>query len=323
MENIKLKIKDYCKYVEFNAWRFEREELHATLPLLLTIITTLLKKMEVENPEYLKLVTKQNQTFRDKVMRILRGLMFDFTVGVPGFAELGINYDISKTQTEKEDQNLKSRINNFEKTTFQEGIDVINEMLSNLGGSSNNPDLKLVVFIDDLDRCTPEKATEVFESTKIFLNIPGVVFVLALSQEIVEMAIDLKYKEFGDLFSGKDYLRKIIQLPILLPNWESDDIEEFLDFMFKNNNEHGYKTFFVKNKDLIKSAVEPNPRELIRLLNNFIFSYQVYRHDGRIKPEALLALQALKLRWPEYYDEITNDPKILSKVLTLKRSKHE
>ena len=44
----------------------------------------------------------------------------------------------------------------------------------------------LIVFIDDLDRCSPDKALEIFESLKIFFHIEGIVFVLGLSKEIVE-----------------------------------------------------------------------------------------------------------------------------------------
>src|SRR5688572_14349784 len=38
--------------------------------------------------------------------------------------------------------------------------------------------LRLVVFVDDLDRCLPEKAVEVLEAIKLFVDVPGCVFVL-------------------------------------------------------------------------------------------------------------------------------------------------
>jgi hypothetical protein len=40
---------------------------------------------------------------------------------------------------------------------------------------------RIVVFIDDLDRCTPEKALEILESIKSFFDIEGIIFVLALN----------------------------------------------------------------------------------------------------------------------------------------------
>ncbi|MEA3349445.1 MAG: P-loop NTPase fold protein, partial [Chloroflexota bacterium] len=43
---------------------------------------------------------------------------------------------------------------------------------------------RLVVFVDDLDRCLPEKAVEVLEAIKLFLDVPGCVFVLGLDDKV-------------------------------------------------------------------------------------------------------------------------------------------
>ena len=56
---------------------------------------------------------------------------------------------------------------------------------------------RLVVFIDDLDRCMPEKAIEVLEAIKLFLDVQGCIFVLGLDQEVIARGIELKYRELG------------------------------------------------------------------------------------------------------------------------------
>src|SRR5262249_20371357 len=53
----------------------------------------------------------------------------------------------------------------------------------------------LVVIIDDVDRCLPEKAIQVLESIKLFLDVEGCVFLLAVDRDIVEKAITVKYKD--------------------------------------------------------------------------------------------------------------------------------
>ena len=55
---------------------------------------------------------------------------------------------------------------------------------------------RLIVFVDDLDRCLPEKAIEVLEAIKLFLEVPGVVFVLGMDREVVERGIEARYGHF-------------------------------------------------------------------------------------------------------------------------------
>jgi hypothetical protein len=53
----------------------------------------------------------------------------------------------------------------------------------------------LVVIIDDLDRCLPEKAIQVIEAVKLFLDVPGCIFLIAVDREIIEKAVGVKYKD--------------------------------------------------------------------------------------------------------------------------------
>ena len=52
---------------------------------------------------------------------------------------------------------------------------------------------RLIVFVDDLDRCLPEKAIEVLEAIKLFLEVPGAVFVLGMAPDVVERGIEVRY----------------------------------------------------------------------------------------------------------------------------------
>jgi predicted KAP-like P-loop ATPase len=60
-------------------------------------------------------------------------------------------------------------------STFREALELV------LGEQG-----RLIVFVDDLDRCLPEKAVEVLEAIKLFLEVPGTVFVLGMDQEVIE-----------------------------------------------------------------------------------------------------------------------------------------
>ena len=103
----------------------------------------------------------------------------------------------------------------------------------------NTPKLRLVVLIDDLDRCLPEKAIQVLESVKLFLNVPGFSFVLAVDDEVVERGIAHRYRAYLPVgadgaamtaapISGAEYLEKIVHLPVHLQRWTRDEAGRFL-----------------------------------------------------------------------------------------------
>ena len=76
---------------------------------------------------------------------------------------------------------------------------------------------RLVVFVEDLDRCLPDKAVEVLEAIKLFLDVPGCVFVLGVAREVIEEGIRVRYKDYETKLDGAEYLEKIIQIPFALP----------------------------------------------------------------------------------------------------------
>jgi len=101
----------------------------------------------------------------------------------------------------------------------------------------STPALRLVVLIDDLDRCLPEKAIQVLESVKLFLNVPGFSFVLAVDDEVVERGIAHRYRAYGSgdgtpsmnaPISGAEYLEKVVHLPVHLQRWTKEDAAAFL-----------------------------------------------------------------------------------------------
>ena len=80
-------------------------------------------------------------------------------------------------------------------------------------------DVAAEVFVDDLDRCLPEKAIEVLEAIKLFLEAPGTVFVLGMDREVVERGVESRYRGFfrqvsttgNDLpISGDTYLQVFV-----------------------------------------------------------------------------------------------------------------
>lgn len=95
--------------------------------------------------------------------------------------------------------------------------------------------LNLVFLVDDLDRCLPDKAVEVLEAIKLFLEVEGCAFVLALDEEVVERGIAHRYRDYTlqgreglTPITGAEYLEKLVHLPVRLPRPTRAEAEDFL-----------------------------------------------------------------------------------------------
>ena len=150
-------------------------------------------------------------------------------------------------------------------TIYFDGINKIEGEITKI--IDKHPNSRVVVFIDDLDRCSPKKALEVFESIKVFLDLKGFIYILGLSQETIDKIITGEYEKSG--IKGEHYIRKIIQIPIIVPYWSTSDLEQLIEQVLSKKLDAEYARIITENKGMITSAVELNPREIKRFVNNF------------------------------------------------------
>ncbi len=86
----------------------------------------------------------------------------------------------------------------------------------------------LVVIVDDLDRCTPERIIDTLEAIKLFLSVKKTTFIVAVDERIIRYAVNVKYPQADGFSVSDDYIEKIIQLPIKIPELSPKDIENYL-----------------------------------------------------------------------------------------------
>ena len=84
----------------------------------------------------------------------------------------------------------------------------------------------LVVMIDDLDRCSPERIIETLEAIKLFLSVPKTTFIIAIDDSVIKYSVKKTYPKIDD-----DDFGKIIQLPIYIPELSEQDITNYLLFL--------------------------------------------------------------------------------------------
>ncbi|HUV37206.1 MAG TPA: P-loop NTPase fold protein, partial [Patescibacteria group bacterium] len=175
---------------------------------------------------------------------------------------------------------------------------------------------KLVVFVDDLDRCLPEKAIDVLEAIKLFLDVKGSIFILGVDQKVVEQGIKVKYhdlaiEENGDgksrkPFDGVAYLQKIIQLPFQLPPIEPDDMEGFVRSLVPGFSDARCAPVFAKG------LREPNPRQVKRVINVFLFLQRLAeKRELPVTPVRLSKVIVIQHAHPELYSVLKDEPGLL------------
>lgn len=88
---------------------------------------------------------------------------------------------------------------------------------------------RVVVLVDDLDRCLPESVVATLEAIKLFLAVEKMAFVIAYDPAPVTEAIKVRYEKAekpADL--ARLYLEKIIQVPVTIPRLGEDDVATYL-----------------------------------------------------------------------------------------------
>ncbi len=135
---------------------------------------------------------------------------------------------------------------------------------------------RMVVFIDDLDRCMPEVALRVLEALKLYLNIPDLVFVVGVDRGVIDQLVREHYTRLGlEPEKSKHYLAKMFQVEVVVAPSESQ-AEDFLDLQLRAISESTNKYWTTRLsaheqeifRDVLLQLAKRNPRELKRLLNS-------------------------------------------------------
>ena len=89
---------------------------------------------------------------------------------------------------------------------------------------------RVVVFIDELDRCRPDHALRVLETVRNLLDVDGVIVVVTVNLRALEHAVA---SLLGPDCDAERYLRRFIDLRMALPAPQSKDLQRFYRHLLK------------------------------------------------------------------------------------------
>ncbi|WP_298820401.1 P-loop NTPase fold protein [uncultured Roseibium sp.] len=88
-------------------------------------------------------------------------------------------------------------------------------------------DRRLVVFVDNLDRCLPPNAIATLEAMRLFLFMPNSAFIVAADEDMIRLAVEKHFNDPGSQHIT-DYLDKLIQIPLRVPKLGLQEVRAYL-----------------------------------------------------------------------------------------------
>ena len=228
--------------IKFDAWLYQGFD-DARAALLETIASHLIQAAKDEETILQK---SKNLFVRINGLRLL-GLMAEgaaLAAGVPTFGLISKTFETAKesldgVQNETESKQIvevgknlvdsgKNLIKPKEKQTPPQQIDEFRkeygEILQDLGK-------KLVIVIDNLDRCLPANAIQTLEAIRLFLFLNRTAFIIAADEEMIRHSVAEHYKDLSYRHQI-DYLDKLIQIPIRVPKAGVLEIRAYLYMLY-------------------------------------------------------------------------------------------
>ena len=177
---------------------------------------------------------------------------------------------------------------------------------------------RVVLYIDDLDRCPPDTVVQVLEAVQLLVKNPLFIAVLAIDERYITRALADHYKGVLPLQgrpSASDYLEKIIQIPYRLRPIAKAALKKYLkaQVIVQDSETSGTKfnEFSPEEFELLVECCqesELSARSLKRLTNVYKLYKVLSRTRGK-KPtqkeqKSILTLLAFSSRYPDLMRDI-------------------
>lgn len=231
-------------FVEFDAWLYQGYD-DARAALLEVIATTLADEAQRRKTGMQKVgeFLKRVEWFR--AVKLGAGSAVALALGLPPAGLIGEIYSLGK----------RAAAGTIDEQTIAEGETVARKAESAAGGllkakpvtsppkeihalrdtfraSLKELNVRLIVLIDDLDRCLPETTISTLEAIRLFLFLENTAFVIAADDMMIKHAVKRHFEGIDDPKLVTNYFDKLIQLPIRVPPLGTQEVRGYMMLLF-------------------------------------------------------------------------------------------
>ncbi|MCK9412626.1 MAG: P-loop NTPase fold protein [Prolixibacteraceae bacterium] len=245
--------------LKFNGWLFEGYE-DAKVALIGSILDEISKKgtFTAKTKRIIKRLYDNTNFFKLSSKAVKYGLDFFLTGGILTATDItaeAIKKALSSKGTQIEEKEIGNILKTFKGKDIRKNIKSFHCDFASLLEQTNIK--RLVVFIDELDRCKHETILETLEAIRLFLFAKGTSFVIGADERQIRYAVQMKYPdvEGNQIDIGKEYLEKLIQYPIRIPQLGPKEVEFYIMYLLF---EKDFSDDLTLIRDIIKEEKEKN-----------------------------------------------------------------
>lgn len=241
--------KERVVQIQFNSWQFENYE-DTKLTLIETVLTAIEKDLKKQEN-----VFEKAGDFLKKIKYLKLGVFFLKKIAQQILPEELVKLFPTKEEWEKDltDDDAKLLKEEVGKGNATKFIERFREDFEKIVEGAKYR--SVIVYIDDLDRCEPDRIIQCLEAVKLFVNVKRTAFVIGADERIIEHAIEERYnhkiekKTISSPYS--DYMEKLIQLPYRIPRLSYSEQETYITLLLcsKIDDEKQFKAIHQKFLD--------------------------------------------------------------------------
>ncbi|MBF0368507.1 MAG: hypothetical protein HQL52_03525 [Magnetococcales bacterium] len=285
--------------VWFNPWHYQNEP-NPVIPLLHEI------REQIRFQLLKKDLTSATHVAMDTALNSL-GSLLDAAVHLVSGKKVSVGKEITI--------NLEKAHGKQQRESFSEPVDAqrfflqFEKAVRQVVNPENDDDkARLVIFIDDLDRCHDQVVFSLLEAIKLYLSSRHCVFVFGLDRTHVESAV-AKAGEYGQAEAAQ-YVEKLFQVRLHLPAPEKDELWWFVYCLMRQlEMDMGEAAI-----DFLMPLLPANPRVIKTALNGLkhyqflVSSDETDPENKQADTEKLILVHLLRFYFPDAYELLLQDP---------------